>query len=493
MNFRMLALLLGISLSTTLAFAQDTIQSPAHRAATRLPLTPCKFDWIDEELLCGALEVYENRSAQSGRKITINVVVVPSLTDNPTETPLFYFEGGPGVSSTDAASFFVDVVPYRKNRDIVLVDMRGTGQSNPLHCNLVGDSLNLQNYVNEMYPDSAVISCRRSLELIADLTQYTTPIAIEDFEDVRRWLGYETINVMGLSYGTRLALAYMRTYPEHIRSAVLIGPLPPSVRVPSLHAPAGQRAMDLMITDCEGDSACQRAFPNLRRDLGTLHEELSAAAAVATITHPVSGKDVTLKIRGDVFFESLRSKMYSAGGARSLPWIITRAARGDFGPFLESVIPETFDEPSFFAEGLYLSVTCAEDIPYIDTAAARQGFHGTVFGDYRVSQQTRAATHWPRGSLPAGYLDPFTSEVPTLIVSGYRDPVTPPSFAEELKQSLPNGRVLSVPAMAHVPFSMTNPECLFNLIDRFLDIGNADSIDASCIETMQPPPFRLTN
>ena len=493
MNIRALAFLLGISLSGSVAFAQDAIQSPARRATSRLPLTPCKFDWIDEELLCGALEVYENRSAQSGRKITINVVVVPSLIDNPIEAPLFYFEGGPGVSSTDAASFFVDGVPYRKNRDIVLVDMRGTGLSNPLHCNLLGDPLDLQNYLNEMYPDSAVVVCRRELEKIADLTQYTTPIAIEDFEDVRRWLGYETINVMGLSYGTRLALAYMRTYPEHIRSAVLIGPLPPSVRVPSLHAPAGQRAMDLMISDCEGDSACQGAYPNLRRDLRTLHEELSAAAAVATITHPVSGTDVTLKIRGDIFFEALRSKMYSAGGARNLPWIITRAARGDFGPFLESAIPETFDEPPFLAEGLYLSVTCAEDIPYIDTVAARQGSDGTFFGDYRVSQQTRAAGHWPRGSLPAGYLDPFTSEIPTLIVSGFRDPVTPPSFAEELKQSLPNGRVLTVPAMAHVPFSMTNSECLFNLIDRFIDTGYADSIDTSCIETMQPPPFRVSD
>lgn len=489
---RALCVVLGFVFSASNSLAQSDTTTGARQAATRLPLTTCKFEWIDEELLCGTLEVYENRTTMSGRKIPINVVVVPSLSDNPTEAPLFYFEGGPGVSSTDAASFFVDMATYRKTRDIVLVDMRGTGLSNPLHCDLLGDPLDLQNYLNEMYPDSAVVSCRRELEKVADLTQYTTPIAVADFEDVRRWLGYEQINLMALSYGTRLALAYMRMYPDQIRSAVLIGPLAPSVRMPSLHAAAGQRALDLLLAECASDSACHGAFPTLRTDLQILHEKLGAAPAAYSIAHPVSGTDVVLEIRRDIFFEWLRSKMYTTNGARNLPWIITRAAKGDFGPFLQSVIPETFGEPPFLAEGLYLSVTCAEDIPFLDMVAARTGYQSTYFGEYRIVQQTRAAGYWPRGSLPLGYLDPFTSKVPTLIVSGFRDPVTPPSFAEEIRRSLPKGRVMTVQAMAHVPFGMTNPECLFGLIERFIGTGSADSLDESCLKTMQPPPFRLS-
>lgn len=483
-------LLVVLSLSVSIAHSQVGASSLATLAAARLPLTPCTIEGLREEVLCGTLEVFENRTVGSGRKISLNVIVVPSLLTEPTDAPLFFFEGGPGVAATDAVWTFVEDSSFRRTRDVVLVDIRGTGKSNPLHCDLLGDRFDLQNYLNEMYRESLVVACRTQLEQIADLTQYTTPIVVEDLEDIRRWLGYEQIDIMGLSYGTRLALAYMRMHPGQIRSAVLIGTLAPSVRMPSLHAAAGQRALELVLGDCEGDTACSRAFPNLRQDLDRLSRSFGDSGVSLTIKHPVTGADAALVIRKEIFFERLRSKMYMITGAREIPWIVTRAAQGDFAPFLELMIPEDFNEPPWLAEGLYLSITCAEDIPYIDTAAAQLSYEGTYFGDYRVTQQTNAARHWPRGSLPAGYHDPFISEMPTLIISGYYDPITPPSFAEEVHRLLPKSRLLSIPSMAHVPGGMTNEECITDLINRFFQMGTADSLDASCIETMQAPPFR---
>lgn len=486
-------LLIILSLSVPIAHSQVGASSLATQAAARLPLTPCTIEGLNEEVLCGTLEVFENRTVGSGRKISLNVIVVPSLLTEPTDAPLFFFEGGPGVAATDAVWMFVEDSSFRRTRDVVLVDVRGTGKSNPLHCDLLGDPMDLQNYLNDMYPDSLVAACREQLDSIADLTKYTTPIVVEDLEDVRRWLRYERIDVMGVSYGTRLALTYMRMHPDQIRSAVLIGPLAPSVRVPSLHASAGQRALDLVISDCEGDTACSRAFPRLREDLAGLNQSFGNEGVSVTMRHPVTSAEVTLLIRREIFFERMRSKMYMISGAREIPWIITRAARGDFAPFLELMIPEDFNEPPWLAEGLYLSMTCAEDIPFIDTAAARQSYENTYFGDYRVSQQINAARHWLRGSLPPGYNDPFTADVPTLIISGYYDPITPPSFAEEVHQLLSNSRLVTIPSMAHIPAGMTNSECITDLITRFFQLGNGDSLDNSCIGTMQAPPFRLND
>lgn len=488
----LLTLLVVLSLSVSTAHSQTGFSSLAVQAAARLPLTPCAIEGLSEEVLCGTLEVFENRITRSGRTFSLNVIVVPSLLADPTDAPLFYFEGGPGVAATDAVWMFAEDSTFRRSRDVVLVDIRGTGKSNPLHCDLLGDPLDLQNYLNDMYPEAMVAACREQLDSIADLTQYTTPIVVEDLEHVRRWLGYERIDVMGLSYGTRLAMTYMRMHPDRIRSAVLIGPLAPSVRVPSLHAAAGQRALDLVLSDCESDTACSRVFPRLREDLASLSHSFGDEGVSVTVRHPVTDSEVTLRIRREVFFERIRSKMYSIGGAREVPWIIARAAQGDFTPFLELMIPEHLGEPPWLAEGLYLSMTCAEDIPFIDTAAARQSYEHTYFGDYRMSQQINAASHWPQGSLPPGYNDPFTSDVPALIISGYYDPITPPSFAEEVHRLLPRSRLLSIPSMAHIPAGMTNEECITDLIARFFQSGTGDTLDASCVNTMQAPPFRLT-
>jgi pimeloyl-ACP methyl ester carboxylesterase len=451
------------------------------------PLQPCKVAGIDAELLCGKLTVYENRETRAGRTIDLGVMVLPALDGNHAE-PLFHLEGGPGVTATGVANFYAkEGADYRRNRDIVLVDQRGTGESNPLSA--AARTRSPQDYLSEMYPADYVKTLRQELEKRADLTQYTTPIAMDDLDDVRAWLGYERINLFGLSYGTRAVLVYLRQHPERVRSAILMGVAPTYLKMPLHHARAAKRAIDLLFAECAADEACHRAFPNIEREWNEVLERLGREPARVEYAPPDKSAKVTVEIQRDVFAEKIRNRMYSRESARKIPMIIHRAAAGDFGPFLKEVIPENRSEPDFIADGMYLSVTCAEDVPFIDQEEAAKANTGNPFGNYRVDQQTRACGLWPRGNIPADYHEPVDSNAPVLILSGQVDPVTPPERGEEVASHLPNSRHIVVPHGAHGVDGLTNVECLDKVMLEFLAKGNAKELDTTCVESVRAPAF----
>jgi pimeloyl-ACP methyl ester carboxylesterase len=452
------------------------------------PLQPCKVAGIDEELLCGKLTVYENRETRAGRTIDLKVVVLPSLDGNHAEAPLFHLEGGPGVAATGVANFYAkDGADYRRHRDVVLVDQRGTGESNPLSA--AARTRSPQDYLSEMYPVDYVKTLGQELEKRADLTQYTTPIAMDDLDDVRAWLGYERINLFGLSYGTRAVLVYLRQHPERVRSAILMGVAPTYLKMPRHHARAAKRAIDLLFAECAAEEACHRAFPDVAREWNEVLERLGREPARVEYAPPDKSPKVTVEIQRDVFAEKIRNRMYSRESARKIPMIIHRAAAGDFGPFLKEVIPENRSEPDFIADGMYLSVTCAEDVPFIDQEEAAKANTGNPFGNYRVDQQTRACGLWPRGNIPADYHEPVDSNAPVLILSGEVDPVTPPERGEEVASHLPNSRHIVVPHGAHGVDGLTNVECLDQVMLEFLAKGNAKELDTSCVESVRAPAF----
>jgi pimeloyl-ACP methyl ester carboxylesterase len=465
--------------------------SSANRFTTSGPLKPCQLPGIDEELLCGKLTVFENRETRSGRTIGLNVVVVPALDPSRAEEPLFDMAGGPGAASTDAAGFYAkEGKEYRRHRDVVLVDQRGTGNSNPLTA--VPKTRSPQDYLSEMYPVEYVKTMRQTLEQRADLTQYTTSIAMDDLDDVRAWLGYDRINLFGLSYGTRAVLVYMRQHPDRVRSAILMGVAPTYLKMPLYHARAAKRAMDLLLEECAGDAACHQAFPQIQHDWEEVLERLGREPARVEYSPPDKSATVSVEIQRDIFAEKLRNRMYSRDSARRIPFTIHQAAQGDFAPFLKEAIPADRSVPDFIADGLYLCVTCAEDVPFIHQDEAAKANAGNPFGNYRVVQQTRACSIWPRGKIPDGYHEPVSSNVPVLIFSGYMDPVTPPERGEEVASHLPNSRHVIIPHGAHGIEGLTNVECLDKLMLDFLSKGSAEDLDKSCVERVLPPPF-VTN
>jgi len=448
-------------------------------------LKPCRVEGVNEELLCGKLTVFENRQTRTSQTIDLNVVVLPAFDQKNKAEPLFDLAGGPGASSAEGAGFYAGPgKEYRRRHDVVCVDQRGTGKSNRL---AIPRQKTPQYYLSEMYPVDYVREMRQALEKRADLTKYTTSIAMDDLDDMRAWLGYDRINLFGLSYGTRAALVYLRQHPEHVRSAILLAVAPTDLKMPLHHAESGVRAMDLLLNECERDPACHPAFPQIRDDWKNVLAQLEKQPARVEYSPPDKSAPTTVAIRRAVFGEKIRSWMYGPDKAARIPLIVHHAAGGDFVPFLKEAIGPSI--PDFVADGMYLSVTCAEDVPFIDPAEAANLTAGNPFGDYRVFQQTRACSMWPRGEIPTDFLEPVRSNAPVLIFSGNLDPVTPPEYGEEVAKYLPNSRHVIISHAGHGVDGLTDPGCIDRIAIEFLDNGDAKNLDTSCIQGMKPPPF----
>jgi len=373
---------------------------------------------------------------------------------------------------------------YRRRHDVVCVDQRGTGKSNRL---AIFQAKTPGYYLSEMYPVDYVKEMRHALEQRADLTKYTTSIAMDDLDDVRAWLGYDRINLVGLSYGTRAALVYMRQHPDHVHSAILLGVAPTDLKMPLHHAESGARAMDLLLGECEQDASCHAAFPQIRDDWKNVLAQLEKQPARVEYSPPGKAAATTVEIQRGVFAEKIRTWMYQPDQAARIPLIVHRAANGDYAPFLQRAIAPSI--PDFVADGMYLSVTCAEDVPFIDPKEAEKLTTGNPFGNYRVFQQTRACGMWPRGEIPTDFLEPVRSNAPVLIFSGNMDPVTPPKYGEQVASHLPNSRHIIVPEAGHGVDGLSDSGCIDRIAIEFLDKGDAKNLDVSCIEQMKRPPF----
>lgn len=445
----------------------------AATVATTLPVfvdQPCADQSLAKIARCGSVEVPENRALTDGRRIRLNVIVLKATAPKPHLPPLFDIDGGPGLAVTKNAGFYAaDGAAYRARRDIVMIDQRGTGLSNPLACPELGTP---QTVYQPMFPTDAVARCRKSLEAKADLTRYLTHDAVADLDAVRAALGHERIDLSGLSYGSTVALRYLGTHPTRVRAAVLMGVAPPTAMPPASHATAGERAIRLLFAECEADPACARAFDpaaDFERALAMLRR----------------GKD---KLSPEIFAERLRSMMYQPATARHIPWIVNRAAAGDLAPFYEATRPRG---PSPFFDGMFLSVTCSEGLALMDFGAATKAARATRFGDYRLRRQRAACAAWNVGKAAPDFLAPVNTTAAVLLISGGLDPVTPPEWAEAVARSLPRARHLIIPASGHIFDGLSGIDTCFDpLLLKFLDTADLAALDPACLTTMRAPPFK---
>ncbi|MDP3745892.1 MAG: alpha/beta fold hydrolase [Phenylobacterium sp.] len=418
---------------------------------------------------CGTVAVPERWDTGAGR-VALKVVILPARKPRPGAPALFDLEGGPGLPSTKNAGFYLtEGARYWESRDVILFDQRGTGGSGGLQCPALQAA---EAALRPMYPSKEVEACREALSARADLTRYTTDAAARDIEAVRAALGHETIDINALSYGTTLALRYMAREPSRVHAAVLTGPAPPQAMPPRHHATAAATALKLLIGDCRADRACAAAFPDIAGDLRRGRARLAQA-----------GGDPT----PEVFMEKVRSLMYAPSSARQLPDLVHRAAGGDFSWMRHSAAAA--GAPGF-AEGLYLSVTCAESLALMPYEAAAAAARATPFGDYRLRRQREACRAWPTARVRLGGLGP--SRAPVLLISGRLDPVTPADWAADLARSRPNTRQLTIHEGGHVVDGLSALDTCFDpLVVKFLETGDLEAIDARCIADMRAPAFQL--
>lgn len=449
-------------------------------------LTPCHLKGLTEQARCGTLEVFEDRAGKTGRKITLSYAVLPALASSPEPDPVFYLAGGPGQSAIDLAGFlFPAVERIHQRRDLVFLDQRGTGKSNPLDCELISKNAPLAEELSAELRLDRWQACLDTLQKKADLRLYSTPIAMDDLDDVRAALGYEKINLWGTSYGTRAALVYLRQHPDRVRSAILDGVAPLSLILPLNFSSDAERALQLVFEHCEKDAACNAAYPKLSERFLLFLDRVKTAPIRAHVLHPLSGAPEDVELSFEIFSESFRSILYSPEATSLLPLILDRAEKNDFGPFLATHhAMSSTDQGSY--KGMSFSVICTEDAPQITEEEIHRWTDGSKLGDSLIRQFLSVCRQWPKGQVDASYYDPVSSPAPILLLSGELDPVTPPSWAEDAKKTLPHATSVVVPGAGHLTMGSG---CVRRLMSDFLDQLRTEGLDADCTRGLSRPPF----
>jgi pimeloyl-ACP methyl ester carboxylesterase len=460
-------------------------QSPETRVAADV-LQPCASADGPTDALCGRFEVFENREAGSGRTISLKIVVWPALNPEPKADPLFFLAGGPGQGAAKLARAVRDMFSgLQSDRDLVLVDQRGTGDSNPLECKSDDDRLSSLNEADEVGLER-LKTCLAGYD--ADVRLYTTPIAMDDLDDVRAHLGYERINIYGGSYGTRAGLVYLRQHGDRVRSIVLDGVAPTDMRLPLYVARDGERAIERLIADCLANAACAAKYPNLDARVRQLFARLAASPPRVRLTHPRTGVEEEATVDARLVANLVFGALYSPLLSSMVPELLVRAEHNDFQGML--ALGMMGENPSTSVSvGMQLSVICAEDIPRIGPGDMERAAEGSLFGSDRLMAHFRACEFWPRGELPASYYEPVVSDVPALVLSGEVDPITPPSWGELVSGKLSRARNLTAPNTGH---GVLTTGCGQRLIRRFVEQGTADGLDTSCLANIARPPFFLS-
>lgn len=478
----LIALLVVLTLQSASAVRQN---------GSKVVLNDCQIQGLPGKAKCGTLEVYENRATRRGRRITLNIVILPATSDKREPDPFVYFAGGPGSSATeDARGIAPAFSQIRRHRDMLFVDQRGTGGSHPLDCKFY-DPADLQTYLGYFFPLEEVRKCREQLETKADLKLYTTTIAADDMDEVRAALGYERVNLFGGSYGTRAALTYLKRHSQRVRTATLQGVSPTDQHLPGDFPLQTERALQGVLSECLADKPCSEAFPKIKEEAQSVLAELIKGPVEVEVQKPNSSERVKVKLSRDLAAEAIRYMLYSPVPAGRVPLVLHLAAQGNYAPLARAAIDYRINLVGTGSNGMYLSVTCAEDLPWIKPGEGERMAANTFLGDYRLRQQREACALWPRAEIERDYPKPVRSDVPVLILTGEWDPVTPPANGDRVAKTLTNSLHVVVPHGAHGLHGLEGMDCIDGLIMDFIQRGTTKGLDTACVKNVRRRGFQM--
>ncbi|MEO1596648.1 MAG: alpha/beta hydrolase [Pseudomonadota bacterium] len=480
------------SLKTLLAAAAATLALPvqAQDPAQTLDLEPCRIDagpgFDTAKALCASLARPENPEAPDGRSIELAIAVIPALNVEALPDPLVLLAGGPGQSAIDSylqvGGAFENI---RRDRPILLVDQRGTGRSNKLDCPQPSDPM-ADMWGGDVEAIRAFSqTCIDALD--ADLRFYTTSVAIDDLDAVRAALGYEQLNLWGGSYGSRVALAYMRRYPQHTRSAIIDGVVPGDELLGPALATDAQDSLDKLFNRCTESESCSAAFPNLPADFDGLRAALAESPVTLTVAHPQTGAMREQTINDSMLAAVVRMSSYSPATRALMPLMISEAAQGRFDMLASqaSLIETQFD--GLLALGMHNSVVCSEDAPlYADANFDREALAKTYLGEVQIDGLNAMCDGWPRGPVDPDNGKAIVSDVPTLVLSGEFDPVTPPENGDKAAKTLSVSRHIVAPGQGHI---VSATGCVPRLLGEFVNSLDPEALDPACVDRLGPTPF----
>ncbi len=397
-----------------LALALLPFELLAATPPTALKLTPCRLthpsQLVSVQAQCGHFAVPENPELPAGRQIELFVARIPAINARSRPDPMFLLAGGPGLA---ASTFYTGVAPIferiRRDRDIVLVDQRGTGGSNALNCpeDSDPDAPNSPAVVSQ-----AARACLAMLATHATVADYTTSIAVRDLDAVRAALGYQSINLYGGSYGTRVAQHYLRRYPQHVRAVILDGVVPPQMTLGASLALDAQSALQRLFARCTGDAACRTRFGDPDRTFDALLMRLKTKAVPVELPDPFTGLHRKLSFDAGDLGTVVRLSSYSTEQSALLPLVLDEAqTHTNFIPLASLLLQVTHSLDNLIAVGMHNSVVCSEDVPAYgirpeDRAQLAQTYMGT--GPLEAFESVCAV--WPRGPVDTDFHQPLTFE-----------------------------------------------------------------------------------
>ena len=458
------------------------------RRLGRLAFTPCTlasgFGTQTVEAQCGSLQVQENRAAPNGRKISLAIAWLPAKGEAKPD-PLFMLAGGPGQSALES---FPGIAPafaeLRKKRDIILVDQRGTGGSNKLICkDSEGKSAAVEDEDYGLTAAKAFAArCAAELSKKADLRFYSTTDAIQDLDTLRAAIGAAQINLMGVSYGTRVAQQYAKRYPTRTRTVTIDGIVPNTLILGNDHAKNLESSLDRQFGRCAQDKGCAEKLGNPRARLNALMTLLKTAPPMVRYRDAITGESKQEKLTPGHIATLARMFAYAPAVAGLLPLELNEAAQGRYEPLmaLSKLLASAIGDQ--IMHGMQLSVICTEDAAEMKTDPADTG---SLLGIDMITTLQAQCEAWPHGERPADFRQPLTGKVPVLILSGEFDPVTPPRYGDEVHRALPNSRHLIVRGQGH---NVLPVGCMPKIFARFVDSADVKKLDVACLDKV---PYAL--
>ncbi len=431
--------------------------------------------------ICGSLPVYENRATQSGRIIHLNIAVIKASSSTPAPDPVFFLAGGPGEAATESTGnidFLVRIV--NGQRDIVLVDQRGTGGS---HKVLVPSSPDFSGLSAEELEKQFAAWVKPTIaDLDMDLRYYTTSVAMDDLDVVRQILGYKEINLFGTSYGVTAAQYYLRQHEDHVRTAVLFAGSLLDIPVFEREAGHAQRTLELMFKQCEADSSCRTAFPNLRTEFAALLNRLDQQPVEVA----VDGGTVVLT--RDYFAAKVEWLTRDTKRIISLPfWIHQAYEKNDWKVFAEA------DNHGIGSEVMSYSIRCSEKWAAFNPEEVMQKDKDSYLYGWSVSQVQQTALickYVPHGETPEGSSPQPPSQKPVLLFNGEWDILDPPENVAGAQDLWQNSLSLTIPWQSHEISDSRVVFCIGPITSDFIDRASTDKLDTTCLATLKPPIFK---
>lgn len=445
----------------------------------KIAFTPCTLsssmsrDSLDAQ--CATFHVPENRNQPNGRKIALNIAwLEPTERGGALPDPVFFLAGGPGQS---AVSTFPGLNPVfkeiRKHHNVLLVDQRGTGKSNVLSCTI--DDEEEAQADNPDVLQAQAKRCADALSKRADLRYYTTTDAIADLDRVRQAIGAAQINLVGVSYGTRVAQQYAMRYPAATRSIVLDSVVPNTLGLGNIFARNLDDALTLQFGVCSKDPACRSKLGDPRAELDKLLTTLRTTPPTVDYRDATSGEWKQDVLHPQAVAGLVRMYAYMPLASGLLPKLIQEANAGHYQGLMALTKMMGGAMQEAMAMGMQLSVTCTEDA---ESMVTREEDKGTLLGNAMPGGMAAMCKVWPKGNRPADFHNALISPVPALLMEGEFDPVTPPRYGEEVVKTLKNGRLFVLKGQGH---NVIGAGCMPKLLAQFIEKADAKALDGKCL------------